>query len=82
MLSEFECGKCQTKFVAAFMEVRPGFPIQHCVACGSKNLKYLGSNNDDVAANIKGIPRSYDVPIVCDSNFIGRFQRRRPGKSL
>jgi len=46
MLSEFECQICGTKFVAAFVEVRPGFPIQHCVACGSVDLKYLGSKPD------------------------------------
>lgn len=49
MLSEFECGTCQAKFVVAFMQVRPGFPIQHCVACGSEDLKWLSSRDDDVA---------------------------------
>ena len=46
MLSEFECQICGTKFVVAFTDVRPGFPVRYCVACGSDDLKCLGSKPD------------------------------------
>jgi len=48
MLSEFECGSCGVKFVVAFTDVRPGFPVRYCVACGSDDLKCLGSSDEDM----------------------------------
>ena len=46
MLSEFECGACQTKFVVALIpNIGKLGLIQHCVACGSKGLKYLGGRD-------------------------------------
>lgn len=48
-LSEFECRLCGTKFIVA-LKIKTiiiagentVFPIQHCVRCGSRTLKYLG----------------------------------------
>lgn len=44
MLSEFECQSCGVKFVTGFTDAKFGQPVQHCVHCGSKDLKYLGSS--------------------------------------
>ncbi len=77
MLSEFECETCQTKFVVALKNVRstflplpPSFPVQHCVVCGSKDLKYLGSSDADL--------RTWDTLCPC----CGQFQPTEPAKTL
>ena len=44
--SEFKCKHCGSDFMAAFREIQPGLPLSCCVACGSREIEYVGTAED------------------------------------
>lgn len=65
MLIEVKCQKCGTNFLVGLRHINPELPvkqlpIKHCVCCGSKDLEFLGTE-EDLAVRIRAEIDQYNI---------------------